>query len=431
MRLLPAVAGAVALWAALAAAPCIAQPAPRWIAPAADLTLQEVARLERARDYFALRERIRQLSDSNSVASLFARALVEHAMNRPAASNEVIARLLRLPGLGDSLAAVVRGLEMDNHLRLFAYPAGLAAAAAVLATPAQLDSEVVRDTRNTERIFRALVLVPPQSVRTTGPTRLTLAEGRIPVSVNDSSRRYVFDTGANLSTIMRSEAQALGLRILPVGIDVGSSTDRRVTADLAVADRLSIGAMEFRNVVFLVLDDELLTFPGGFRIPGIVGFPVIEQMGEVHLRGTTELYVPAAPPRRTQQNLALAGLALLTPVQWERRALLCGLDTGADRTLVYEHFYRTHRTWVDERSRPAERRIGGAGGVRATPVRVLTDVRLATGDSATTLKTLDVLLQRIVVNDREDYVDCNLGHDVFDSVSETIVNFRDMAFVLR
>ena len=419
------------LFALLAAAACQPARSPQAIAALPDTAFNEVARLERVHDYFTLRERIRQISDTNALASLFARAVLARAMNRPAASNELLARLLRLPDLGDSLVAVARGLEMDNDLRLFAYPAGLAAASAVLASPAQLDSEVLRDTRNTERVFRALALVPPQSVLTTGPTLLTLAQGRIPVSVNDSSRRYVFDTGANLSTIMRSEAAAIGLRIIPARIDVGTSTDRRVTADLAVADRLSIGAMNFRNVVFLVLDDQLLTFPDGSRIPGIIGFPVIEQMGEVHLRGKTELYVPATAPRRTQQNLALAGMTLLTPVRWEQSTLLCGLDTGADHTRVYDHFYRSHRTWVDERSQTAERRIGGVGGVHATPVRVTTDVRLAAGDSATTLKKLDVLLQRIVPNEREDYLDCNVGHDVFDSFSETIVNFRDMAFLLR
>jgi hypothetical protein len=408
-----------------------APPASGVIAPWGELTVAEVGRLERARDYFALRDRLRRTGDGAGAAPLFARALVEHAMNHPAASNEVIARLLRLPGLGDSLTAVARGLEMDNHFRLFAYPAGLAAAMAVLASPAHLDSDVVHDTRDSERIFRALALVPPQSVRVGGPTRLTMIEGRIPVIVNDSPRRYVFDTGANLSTIMRSEAAALGLRILPAGIDVGSSTDRRVTGDLAVADRLSIGAMEFRNVVFLVLDDELLTFPGGFRIPGIIGFPVIEQMGEVHLRGTAELYVPGGPPRRAQENLALAGLTLLTPVQWSGRRLLCRLDTGAERSQVYERFYRTHREWVEERSQPAERRMGGVGGMRRTPVRVVADVRLAAGDTATTLKTLDVLLQRIVQGENDDYLDCNIGHDVFDVFTEMIVNFRDMAFVLR
>jgi hypothetical protein len=320
---------------------------------------------------------------------------------------------------------------MENRLRLFEYSAGLAAAEAVLASPARLDTEAVKDARNTARVFRALAGVPAQTVRIAGSSTVPMTHGFIPVTIGDSLRQYGFDTGANLSTIMRSEAAALGLRVLPAGIDVGSSTERRVTADLAVADRVSIGAMEFRNVVFLVLDDQLLTFPGGFRIPGLIGFPVIEQMAEVHLKGTTQLYVPADPPRRMQGNLALAGLTLLTPVRWEGRPMLCRLDTGADRTRVYERFHRRYQPLIDARSQPAERGLGGAGGVSRTPVRVLDDVRLAVGDTVVPLKTLDVLLRPVVQSERDDYLDCNLGHDVFDSFAETIVNFRDMAFVLR
>ena len=31
----------------------------------------------------------------------------------------------------------------------------------------------------------------------------------------------------------------------------------------------------------------------------------------------------------------------------------------------------------------------------------------------------------------ENYLDCNIGHDVLDQFSRTIVDFRDMAFLLR
>lgn len=48
---------------------------------------------------------------------------------------------------------------------------------------------------------------------------------------------------------------------------------------------LQIGGLEFHDVVFLVVDDAQLTF-GNFRIPGTIGFPVIEQMGEVHVHGS-------------------------------------------------------------------------------------------------------------------------------------------------
>ncbi|MFL5561920.1 MAG: retropepsin-like aspartic protease [Gemmatimonadaceae bacterium] len=394
------------------------------------LTIAEVSRLHHSRQYFELRDRLAHAPDASNPPVLLARAIVAHAMNRPAESNDALRRLERIPGLTDSVAADALELEISNDLRLSDWSAGARAVDALLSGRFILDSLRTADARNTLRIFHALAGTPAQSMTTTGPTSVSLVHGHIPLVVNDSTRDYVFDTGANLSTIMRSEAAAVGLHIIPAGIEVGTSTTARITADLGIADSIRIGAMHFHNVVFLVLDDALLTFPDGFHIPGIIGFPVIEQMGEIRL-GHSTLDVPAVPPGRAQQNLVLDELTLLTPVRWQSRPLLCRLDTGAGRTQVYEPFYRRYRDVIDAGSDTATRKMGSAGGVEQTPVRVSPNVRLTVGDTVASLKTLDVLVHSIARDESSNYLDCNLGHDVFDQFGQTIVNFRDMAFLLR
>jgi hypothetical protein len=404
-------------------------PAPAALRP--DLTFGEVARLRRTRQYFELRDRLSSARDTTSAPVLFARAILDHALNRPAASNAALQRLRATANLSDSATADSWDIEISNDLRLGDYAAGAKAVDSFLGAGYRLDSLRALDVRNTQRVFNALLGTPAQTVSSRGASDVRFTEGRIPVTINGGARDYGFDTGANLSTIMRSEAAALHLRVIPAGIDVGTSTSNRITADLGVADSVRIGAMQFRNVVFLVLDDALLTFPGGFRIPGIIGFPVIEQMGEFRISGRASLVIPANPPTRDQRNLVLDELTLLTPARWEGRPLLCRLDTGAGHTQVYEPFYRRFRTAIDPASDSAERKMGGAGGVERTPVRVLTNARLATGDTVASLATLDVVTRSIARDESENYLDCNLGHDVFDQFHEMIVNFRDMAFLLR
>jgi len=396
-----------------------------------DLTLAEVVHLRQARNYFALRDRLREAPASRTAAADVARATVQAAFNNAAASNVTIRRLLETATLPDSLVADLRLLAMNNSLRLFDYAAGLKVANALLADTTRLDARRLRDARNTQRVFQALAGVPPQTVQVGGASRVLFVNGRVPVTINDSAREYGFDTGANLSGIMRFEAVALGVRIVPAGIDLGTATDRRIGADLGVVDRLTIGEMHFRNVVFLVVDDAMLTFADGFRIPGIIGFPVIEQMGEIHLAGITELRVPVGAPRRPQANLALDGLSLLTPVRWEGETLLCRLDTGAGQTEFYEPFYRRFRAQVDASSVGLVRKKGGAGGVQDTPVRVLADMRLVLGDTVVVAKQLDVVLQPLVPNVEDNYLDCNVGRDVLGAYSELVLNFRQMAFILR
>lgn len=405
------------------------QPAPAGSA-SPPLSWSDVIQARDSRDFFALRDRLARTADTVTVPARFARALVYQAFNDPAASNRGLAALLSTAPLNDSLRAQVWRAQMDNDVRLFAYAHATATADSLLAHATVLDSATRADVANTRRIAAALAGIPPQTVAVQGPTDLHLDAGRIPVSINDSARSYVFDTGANLSTIMRSEAVAVGLRIIPAGIDVGSSTTHRVTADLGVADDLRIGGLHFAHVVFLVLDDSLLTF-GSFRIPGIVGFPVIDQMGEVRFERGGRVEIPVDPPRRSEHNLALAGLTPLTQVGWNGDTLVCSLDTGADGTEFYERFYRANRPLIDSTSTPSVRRFGGAGGIQTTPVRVLRHVRLALGDTIATLDSASVLTHRIARNASEDYRDCNLGHDVFDSFGEYVIDFRDMAFVLR
>lgn len=423
-------AAAVILAAAVACSHQLATPPPL-AGAGADLAWDQVVRLRASRDYFTLRERLDRAAGAGTPAARFARAVVQHAFNEPAASNASIAALLAGPALPDSLANDLRRIQLSNHLRLFEYAAGLATADTLLAGATGLDPAVRRDVDNTRRLVRALAAVPRQTAAVRGPTALRLERGRAPLQINDSARHYVFDTGANLSTIMRSEAAAVGLRVIPAGIDVGTSTDQRVTADVGVADRVTIGGMHFRNVVFLVLDDALLTFPGGFRIPGIIGFPVIEQMGEVQFGPGGELSVPPASPERRERNLAFDELTPLTRVRWGDRALLCRLDTGADRTQFYEPIYRRARAQIEAAARPATRRVGGAGGVREFQVRVLPRVRLTVGDTVVALDSVDVLPQAITRDEAENYLDCNIGHDILDAMPRYVLNFRDMAFLLR
>jgi hypothetical protein len=53
------------------------------------------------------------------------------------------------------------------------------------------------------------------------------------------------------------------------------------------------------------------------------------------------------------------------------------------------------------------------------------------GDTVASLDSVDVLTQSIVRDQAENFLDCNLGHDVLDAFPSYVINFRDMAFPLR
>jgi predicted aspartyl protease len=386
-------------------------------------------KLYQAKDYFALRERL--TTSASSPGERFFLAAVHHAFNDPLASNASVDALLAEGARGDGLVVELWEMKLSNHLRLGQYREALEAADLLLSLGRHGEVDV-EDASNTRKLLRALADVPAQEVRVRGPTTLRLdASGHIPLEIEGSSRRYTFDTGANFSALMRSEAEALGLRVRAAGVEVGTATGKKVLADVAVANRAAIGNIDYRNVVFLVLPDEALTFPeDDFRIPGLVGFPLIEAMGEVRFVSGDLIEIPAEPPTRSLVNLALEELEPLLRVHFEGEPLVCRFDTGAGETTFYEPFFRRRRGWVQERGAEQLAKTGGVGGMREIHAYLLPRLVLEVAGERISLSDVDVYTESIVEED-ENYLDCNVGQDLLEPFSSYTINFRHMSLVLE
>ncbi|MGH6691984.1 MAG: aspartyl protease family protein [Gammaproteobacteria bacterium] len=312
-----------------------------------DARIGEFAALYDRRDYFELRARLASMPRSGSPVEDLFRALVQAAFNDAAGSNATLAGIeaagMTLP---DSLTPLFHRTRFRNHLRLHEYENALHAARELLALPA-VDSAVRADVRNAVPAMEALRDAPPQRVLRRADSHIRRGPNARPIQIGDSARTYGLDTGANFSVMMRSEARALGLRIRKAAVQVGTATDIRVEADVAVADRVRIGAIELSNVVFLVIPDEALTFQGGRnRIPGLIGFPVIEALGEVRFRGDSVVSIPAEPPEHSLRNMALEALSPLIQVGIFGDTVICALDTGAGATSFYAPSLRSAGEYV-------------------------------------------------------------------------------------
>lgn len=394
--------------------------------------VNELARLHAERDYFTLRERLGEPSSDEPPGIRVLRAATAHAFNDLERSNRLLeAVLAEGSSVSDSLRREARRLRARNLLRLHRYgEAAEVFGALTRDPPASADSAAVADDRNFLRATRALADVPPQRVTARAPTVLPeVGRTHVEVTIGDSVRDYAIDTGANFSVLIRSEAEGLGLEIREAGLVVGSSTERTVTADLAVADRVRLGGIELRDVVFLVVPDEMLTFPG-LVIRGLVGFPVVEALGEVTFRPDGAVEVPVEVPERRVQNLALHELTPYVRVGYRGDDLLCVLDTGNLETHFYEPFHRRYRTRVESAGTRDTFRSGGAGGVSEIPGYGLDQVTLGVGDTTATLNDVEVWSTPIR-SASSNVVDCNLARDVLSAHGAYTLNFRSMSVLLR
>lgn len=301
------------------------------------------------------------------------------------------------------------------------------------AVPGQTGADAFREDTETNLVFtRTLRAAPPMqaTVAASGQVAIERDMARLPradVTINGRRQEAVLDTGAGFSTITQSVAEQLGLRMLEGEVTVGSSTGP-VAAHLAIADTLAIAGGVYANVVFIVLPDSALSFAGGlYRIPAIVGLPVLMQLGRVEFStaGGEMLRHSSAPfALHADANLELQGVQPLVLVHAEGAdiPLRMVLDSGARSTNFARRVAAEAPGLMQGATRRA-RTIGGAGGeVRDEEAMEIPRVTLSVGARSVTLE--DVGVHGDPANERHG----TLGQDVL--ARGYVLDFNTMRFEL-
>ena len=395
--------------------------------------LQQLRILFDQKEFFQLRSYYDGDSgESNGTARRYQQALTHTVFNQPGRANALFDSLLADNGglLNNLMKRQILAAKITNYVKLFEYGKALSTGQQLLHFYGRsLEAEEASDLENELKIWAALKDVGKQIVSKTGPSAIPFEidkaglkniEVRFP---GDASSQMVFDTGANFSTVKRSLAQELGFRIIPSGFEVGTLTGTRVNSDIAVADRLQIGEMTFRNVVFLVFDDQDLHFPPiDYQIHGIIGLPVIEAMGEIRLSNAL-LTVPLDTGTPEDINLALDGFNPLVLVRHGEDEFLFGLDTGANTTSLFHPFYEHNREEMDARYQKDSVTLYGAGGRMRMEGFNDVSVRLAVGD-APPVQLDSLQLITTDYNSRLEGIYGNLGQDFTSRFEQLIINFQ-------
>ena len=247
----------------------------------------------------------------------------------------------------------------------------------------------------------------------------------VPVASQGKHEHFIFDTGAMISTITESNAKRLGLRILEGDIDVATATPIKIQTKLGVADSLYLGDILIENVVFLVTSDTDLYIPvEDYNIPGILGFPVIQQLREVKicLKNNT-IEVPQKVSTRNFSNLYMYQEKPVVRMYAGNDTLRMALDTGAKSSELSKTYFNRHQELIKSSSTHQEIDRGGAGGSIKEEVYLYPNFNFTIG-------TKQGLLPFITIN-LSNYsflqgMDGNLGQDVYTQCDKLVLNFEQM-----
>lgn len=391
----------------------------------------DYARLYANRDFFGLRAALASDKSPASEQKRFYSAAMFTAFNQPAEANRLIDALL-VKNIDTALMPDLLMMRMENDRRLFDYDGALDAERTLVDLYERTGDARLKDAQNTLKLLAAMSDAKPQQTVRRGDSHIILAaDGKdrwcIPVTVGTDDPCYILDSGANYSVLIRSEAERLGLKVIPAGVDVGSSTSSRVTADVAVAPLVLLGNLEYHDVVFLVMPDSAFSFRG-FQIPGILGFQVFAGMGAVTTTRDHVVDVPKDVPTKRLDNIAFDGGDLLTQVLVDGQPVLCRLDTGAEHTVFYKPYYDAHKEEVDKAGKSRAARTGSAGGVRTYLSYRLPQLSLTLAGRDVTLKKVDIYTEKVVP---QDYLMCNLGLDALKSFKSYTINLKAMSLTVQ
>ncbi|MFL5746557.1 MAG: TIGR02281 family clan AA aspartic protease [Niastella sp.] len=386
------------------------------------------------RHFFELQRQLQSdaYRDLPAYKRLYYQAFLHNFFHDLTTSNNEIAQLLAVHK--DQLTSIQIGYllmkKIDNHVKLFQYrDAHLATQLLLHKYRSALSPEEREDVRNSDLIWKGLQDVPAQitvisSDNQIGYRRDLAGLITVPVSFVDSSYYFVFDTGANISVITESYARKANLRKLNVRFKVRAITGLQVNASLGIADELRLGNIVVQHAVFMIFPDSSLSFARGqYKIKGILGFPIIEQLQEIHI-DKNNLTVPQVAVDRNIRNFGVDELLPVISVGYNTDTLAFTFDTGAQFTFLNEPFYHDYKTLVDTAGYSFEMQIGGAGGIAKSKAYRLSQIPITVAGQTALLK--DVAVKTSSPSPKDKLYYGNFGQDIMNQFKEMVINFRYM-----
>jgi hypothetical protein len=239
----------------------------------------------------------------------------------------------------------------------------------------------------------------------------------------------IADTGAEISVMMQSVAQAAHVRMLGASKDVGTTT-ASISGQIGLLPEFIIGHAIIRNTPVLVLPDAQLTITDGktvVKLPFIIGLYAMAQFGRVAWldHGKVLALGSAAPqdfPDAVPMTWHPLGIAVPLDGPGGRRA--AHFDSGADASYLFDAalplLSDAERAQIVE----GKRKIGGAGGVVEETVRKLPVASFA-------LAGQPFVLANVVVAAAPPTGEAaRIGEDMLKRYAAVVLDFRTMEFSL-
>jgi len=379
--------------------------------------------------YFEAREVFQSQSKHLSPKDcLLIQARLTNYFNKPSISNKAIEKLTAKfeHQLSDSVRCNLLELRNINDARLGRYADAAQCIETLLNQYSDnLSATDKNDYQQALTIWQSLANEAPQRVEipATDSVKITRDKANlanIKVSNQTASENFVFDTGANISTISESTAQQFGMKFLNGTLEVTAITGVKIVSKMALCPELQIGKAKIYNAYFLVFPDSALSFPSiNYQIHGILGFPVIEALKEIQIGKDDYLTIPKQRSNSADLNLALDFLTPIIGINHDSYTF----DTGAKTSMLYQPYYLKYMKHSNINYPHQTIHFGGAGGQLAKEA-LISDFKGVISGKSFLVKDVSVFTDGFNVEQTSYFG--NLGQDLIQQFNRMTINFDQM-----
>lgn len=373
-----------------------------------------------------------EVTNSNKDDKLyyFYKAISSNVSNKPTESNQYLDSLLAISTCPDSLAYDFWQLRNDNYVKTFNYKNALLSSETLLNKFSHtLNEEKLNDEINSKKIWQALVSQQPQKVYYTNaveiPVEIDMAKlPNISVKSDSVTMKFVFDTGAGISSIMESKAIELGFTFMEdfdIKIKGFNGIDNPIK--IAVAKELTIEGVKIENAPFFVFKDEALTFANGaYKIYGIIGFTIIKDLGTIKVeQNKLTVHRGKRDESEIEKNLFIEMTHPIVSLKYKEEPLPFIFDTGAMQTRFSKTFYETFQSKIDHKGQIEQKKMEGAGGDLVYNSMTLNQFQMKLGDQNVEFPSIEIDLDNYHTMGSEYYG--NIGQDLLQQYEIVTISF--------
>ena len=307
---------------------------------------------------------------------------------------------------------------------------------------------------------------PPITADPCGPFRIQVSNNPlglidVPVLIDSGSHHWMLDPTSQFNLISRSIAQDAGLEISRDSATIRTLTGRPIQLHGTVIPQVTIGGrLTLHNVTAFVFDDGDYSFKSaGYRVEGVLGYPVLAAMGRLTVSDNTIQVDPATEdgsnegadrlttgaqfyldgdqvivalgrtqypaPASPAQGISADRPGGITGVSLGSDDQMFAVDAGGQQTYLTSRWFNEHAAEFNGKKMVPFTFPGTDAGPPSA--YVAENVALAIGDTAIELHNVPVLVKPLGSAARDDVYGV-IGIDGLDQFTSYTFDYRTMRF---